>query len=362
MDPEAQAGTDREAIKEQARQAMLRAQAGHDASTDAEVEDDDTDEVADASADDVESPDADEDADEADSDVEDEEDDAAEDDGDSADDDAEVVTPSGKGKRKKLSKQARLHKRIEELEAKLASQSTSVSEEVERALAAKAESDQALREMQAAQAEDGKRIKQVRDYVHRLRGTDQELDALTREIASADDLDPLALTEEQRKDLRGKKARVNQILSARDIVDLTAEYADNDLRDRVGGILAEFAKSLPGVDRDFHEKLKFGPAIQHVYDAGLAVGKADAEKAQAAYEKRIADLEGKLLSAKTRKSPPLGRVADGGTSAAPAPKAKPLDQMSPTERVKAMGMIGTDGKLDPDFRQKVRSGLIKLVG
>jgi hypothetical protein len=368
LDPATQAGTDRESLKEQARQAMLRASEGEIESTDAEVEDDETDEVVspDADADEQVDDGADEDADEADeADPDDDEADAgATDDGDGADG-AEGEPKDGKKNRRKAGKVARLYEKIERLESQLSEREAGISAEVERILAEKAKADDELARVRAEQEEDGKRIKQVRDYVHQLRGTDRELDALTREIASTEDLDPLALSEDQRKALKAKKARLNQILSARDVVDLATEYADADLKDRVSGILAEFARALPGVDRDFHQKLNFGPAIQHVYDAGLAQGKGELEKRAAAYEKRIADLEGKLLAAKAQKRPPLGRVAEGG---APVPsrepaRPKPTDQMTPMERLAAMGAIDPKtGRPDPEFRRKLRLGQVSLAG
>lgn len=365
MSPETQAGTDHAALKEQARQAMLRASQDRDESTDAEVEDVETDEVADDDGDDVTDADAeDEDADEADSDDDaDDGDAAADDDGDSADDDAGDPTPDDKGKkRKRPSKLARLHQEIADLKAKLETTTGDVSSEVERVLAAKAESDRALADLQRDQAEDAERIKQVRTYVTRLRGTDRERDQLTREIAAVDDADPLAFSDEQRTAIRDKKARLNQILSARDLIDLATEYADADLKDRVSSILAEFAKTLPGVDKNFHETLKFGPAVQHVYDSGYERGKAEHEAMIARHEKTIANLEGKLLDAKTKKAPPARRVIDGGASVPTKPKSKPLDQMTATERAQSMGMFNPDGTRNPEYRKQVQQGLIKLVG
>jgi hypothetical protein len=365
LDPETQAGTDQLDPKEQARQAMLRASQVEHESTDADVEDDETDEVADQPADEDAPPDEDDDADadEADdeSDDEDDADESEETDSDSADV-AEAGSSDGKKRKRKPGKVAKLYEKIERLEAQLAEQGTTVSAEVERVLAEKAQADEALAAIRAEQDEDGKRIKQVRDYVHRLRGTDQERDALVRELASVDDLDPLAITKEQRDEIKGKRARLNQILSARDVVDIATEYADADLKDRVSGILAEFAKTLPGVDRDFHTKLAFVPAIQHVYDSAYARGTSESAAAIAKHEKTIADLEGKLSAAKLQKRAPMARVADGGSPVKPAPKPKPLDQMSPQERIQSMGMIGKDGRIDPEFRRKKALGLIKLVG
>lgn len=368
MDPATQAGTDREALKEQARLAMLRASQGPE-STDAEATDDETDEVAAIDEDEpAAGPDDADDADEADDGADDgdgDEGEPASDDGDGEDVDAEEPPSGKKPGRRKAGKVAKLHEKIERLESQLAERDRDITAEVEKALAAKAAADAELERVRAEQAEDGKRIQQVREYVHRLRGTDRELDALTREIASTEDLDPLALTDDQRAALKAKKARLNQILSARDVVDLATEYADADLKDRVSGILAEFARALPGVDRDFHQKLAFAPAIQHVYDAGLAQGKGELEKRAAAYEKRIADLEGKLLAAKAQKRAPLARVAEGG---APVPsrepaRPKPADQMTPMERLAAMGAVDPKtGRPDPEFRRKLRLGQVSLAG
>lgn len=358
-DPATQAGTDRDALKEQARQAMLRASEAVDGSMDAELEDDEQDE-ADPTADDAAAPDTDEDEDADEADESDDDDGGADEEADDDDLVADGPPPSDKKRKRGRGKVARLHETIERLEARLAERDQDVDTRIEEALAAKAVADQKLADIRRQQAEDGKRAQQVRSYFAELRGSDADLKKLTYEMANTKP--PSPLDEAASQTYVNKQARLAQMLSAREIVDLAVEFADNDLRDNVGGILASFS-DLPGVEKGFHDRFNFHDSVQHLYDAGLAQGKLEGEKQIAKLQKQIANIEGKLSESKLKRKAPLDRVPEGGTSVA-RPPAKPrrAEDMTPKERLEELGAIGKDGRIDPAFRKKLKMGLVSLAG
>lgn len=365
MDLKTQAGTDSVDPKEQARLNYLRAQriaAGTEADEDEETV---VDEVVEAVEEAVE--DAVEEEDEAleadDSEAADDDESETDEDEDGEGEETETVAPTaadGKQKKRKQNKLAKAKAEIERLKTQIEDGSKDLDARVEEALARSRQAEAELAQVRSEQQRDAERVKQVRQHVGRLRGTDDELNRLTRFIAASDDANPLDLTQEQREQIRGAKARLNQIIAARDVYDLASEAADADLRERVGSILQSFAK-LPGVDRDFADRLTFKPALQHLYDAGYTQGRDEQAKEMARLTKQVANLEGKLSEAKTKQAAPLKRVAPGGSPVGPATKPKPRDQMSPTERAAEMGMFLPDGRLNPEFKQKVRSGLLSLA-
>lgn len=362
MAQDTQAGTDRSAELEQARQAMLRAQTASDGSTDAPVEDDDTDEVAATDADAVEDTDEDEedaadDADESEDESDGDDDAHAEDDGDDADDE-EAAPNVTKGKRRKAGKVAKLHNEIKSLKAQLADRDKDVDARIDAALASKRESEAELAAIKADQVERDKRRRQVRGYMQELRGTDEQLDRLTRKMATTKRPDPL--DREASEAYENEQARLAQMLSVRDLTDIAIEYADDDLRDQVTAILVGFEK-LDGVQKGFHQ-LDFKPAVQHLYDAGLAHGRSEQTAEIKKLTKQVADLEGKLSSAKLKRGSPVRQVPEGGASVAkPAAKAKRPEDMTPQERAAAMGMFNPDGSINADFRTRKNRGLVSLI-